>query len=130
MSYIFETTQRADVFVARVGGERHEHIEENFSELWQFWSGVAAVMKQRGLRRLLAVVSASGTLRSHDVPTFYRRLGEMGFMANMRLAVVLDVPGQDRPVLQLGIEAAAQDGWTIRQFYSEFEAMEWLRVTS
>ncbi|CAM5791528.1 hypothetical protein [Rhizobacter fulvus] len=126
MAYLFETAEQPGIFVARVGGERHEHIGENFSELWEFWSSVAAAMKQSGLHRLLAVISARGTLRSLDVPTFYRRLGEMGFMANMRLAVVFDVPEHDRPVLRLGVAAAVQDGWTIRQFLSEADAMEWL----
>ena len=126
VSYFLETSEESGIFVARIGGERHERLVDNFNELWAFWASVASEMKQKGLHRLLAVVSARGPLRSLDVPTFYRRLSEMGFMAHMRLAVVLEVPDHDRPVLQLGVAAAAQDGWTIRQFASESEARAWL----
>ena len=126
MPYIFETSEQSGIFVARVGGERHERAAADFAELWAFWAGVASEMKGKGSYRLLAVVSAQGTLRSLDARKFYRRLGEMGFMAHMRLAIVLEVPIHDRPVIQLGVEASAQDGWTIRHFASESEARVWL----
>lgn len=126
MAYTYETFIQAGIFVARVGGERHQLFEDNVSEAWEFWSSVALGMKRQGLHRLLAVISARGALRSLNVPTFYRRMGEMGFMANMRMAVVLEVPEHERPVLRLGIRAAAQDGWSIRQFLSESEALAWL----
>ena len=75
---------------------------------------------------MLAVVSAQGSLRSLDVRTFYRRLGEMGFLADMFLAVVVEVPHHERPVLQLGVASAAQDGWNIGLFASESLARAWL----
>lgn len=130
MAYLFETAQDDGIFTARVGGDRHKQLADNFAELWEFWTGVAADMKRRRLRKLLAVVSARGSLRSLDVRTFYRRLGEMGFMADMRLAVVVDVSEHDRPVLQLGVSGAAQDGWTIRLFRSESDARAWLTSDS
>ncbi len=126
MAYIFETSEQSGIFVARVGGERHERIAENFNDLWAFWAGVASEMKQKDLHRLLALISSRGSLRSLDTRTFYRRLGEMGFTADMRLAVVLEVLNHERPVIQLGVDAAAQDGWTIRHFASESEARAWL----
>jgi hypothetical protein len=126
MAYTFETSRRGGIYVARIGGERHKHIADNFDELWAFWSSVALEMRQEGLNRLLAVISAIGTLRSLDVRTFYRRLSEMGFMANMRLAVVVEPLTHERPVLELGVGAAALDGWTIRLFASESDAVAWL----
>ena len=126
MAYIFETAEKSGIFIARVGGVRHESRAENFDELWAFWRGVASEMKQRELRRLLAVVSTEGSLRSLGTRNFYRRLGEMGFMANMRLAVVLEVPIHERPVIQLGVNAASLDGWTICHFAAEAEAVAWL----
>ena len=41
MAYIFETSEHECIFTARVGGERHKHLHENFEELWTFWTGVA-----------------------------------------------------------------------------------------
>ena len=72
------------------------------------------------------MVSAQGAIRSLDIRTFYRRLGELGFTSNMRLAIVFAVPEHERPVLELGVDAAARDGWTIRHFVSEREALAWL----
>ena len=126
MAYTFETSKQLGIFVARIAGERHSRLEDNNSELRTFWTGVASAMKQAGLHRLLAVISAQGPIRSLDIRTFYRSLGEMGFKANMRLAIVFAVPEHERPVLELGVEAAARDGWTIRHFVSEPEAREWL----
>ena len=126
MPYTFETSEQSGIFVARVGGERHSDLEDNRTELRNFWTGVAFEIKQAGAHRLLAVISAQGAIRSLDVRTFYRSLGQMGFTANMRLAVVFAVPEHERPVLELGVAAAAQDGWTIRQFVSEPEARRWL----
>ena len=126
MGYIFQTSEQSGIFVARVAGERHTRVEDNNTELRKFWTAVAAEMKQAGLYRLLAVISAHGAVRSLDIRTFYRRLGELGFRSEMRLAVVFAVPRHERPVLELGVEAAAQDGWTIRHFESETEARAWL----
>lgn len=126
VAYLFETSEQSGIFVARVAGERHARLEDNGTELLQFWTSVAVAMKQASLHRLLAVISARGALRSLDTRTFYRRLGEMGFKANMRFAIVFAVPSHERPVLELGVDAAAQDGWTIRHFVSESEAMAWL----
>lgn len=126
MAHTFETSQRDGIYVVRIGGERHRKVADNFDELWAFWSSVALEMKQKGLHRLLAVIAATGTLRSLDVRTFYRRLGEMGFMANMRLAVVVGPSSHERPVLELGVGSASQDGWTICLFAFEADAVEWL----
>ena len=126
MAYTFETSEQSGILIARLAGERHSRLEDNSTELWKFWTGVAAEMEQAGLHRLLAVISAKGAIRSLNVRSFYRSLGQMGFKANMRLAIVFAVPEHERPVLKLGVEAAAQDGWTIRHFESEPEARAWL----
>lgn len=126
MAYTFETSEQSGIFVARVGGDRHARLEDNVNELRNFWSGVAAEMRQAGLLRLLAVISAQGAIRSLDIRTFYRRLGELGFKADMRVAIVFSVPAHERPVLEVGVEAAARDGWTICHFGSESEATAWL----
>lgn len=126
MARMFETSEESGIFVVRVGGERSSRVEDDNAELTNFWTGVASAMRQAGLHRLLGVVSVRGTLRSLDIPGFYRRLGEMGFKADMRLAIVFAVPDQERQVLQLGVEGGARDGWTIRHFVSETEAREWL----
>ena len=126
MAYTFETSEQSGVLVARVAGERHPRLEDNSTELRNFWTGIAVAMNQAGLHRLLAVISTRGAIRSLDVRTFYRGLGQMGFKANMRFAIVFEVPKHERPVLQLGVEAAAQDGWTIRHFELESEARAWL----
>lgn len=129
MAYIFETSEQSGIFVARVAVERPSRLEDNRTELRKFWTGVSAAMKQARLHRLLAVISAHGAIRSLDVRTFYRGLGQMGFTANMRFAIVFAVPEHERPVLTLGVAAAAQDGWTIRYFLSEPEAIAWLWTT-
>ena len=129
MAYAFVTSQDSDIFVARVGGVRHNRIEDNDSELRAFWTSVSAGMKRAGVHRLLAVISAQGAIRSLDVRTFYRSLGGMGFTADMRLALVFEVPKPERPILRLGVDAAARDGWTINHFMSEQEALAWLWAT-
>ena len=128
MTYRFETSQSSDVFTARVSGERPESPVESVNVLMNFWSGVASEMKVSGLHRLLAVVSARGTFRSLDLPAFYRRLSEMGFSANMRMAVVSDALPHERPVHQLGVDVASQDGWTICLFATEIEGRAWLEI--
>lgn len=127
MAYEFETSKLDGVLIARIGGHRHESLADNFSDLWAFWSSVASEMKREGVHRLLAVISAKGAFRSLEVPAFYRRLGEMGFTASMRAAIVFDIPTHERPVLRLAVNAAESDGWNMRVFPSEAEAWEWLR---
>lgn len=126
MAYEFVTSQASGIFIARVGGVRHVRLEDNDLELRAFWASVSAGMKRAGVHRLLAVISAQGAIRSLDVRTFYRSLGTMGFTSDMRLAIVFAVPEPERPILQLGVDAAARDGWTINHFVSEREALEWL----
>ena len=126
MGYTFDTTEHGGIFIARVGGDRHQHADQNFSEAWRFWSSVAVRMKERRLRRLLAVINVHAALRTLNVPVFYRRLGEMGFTADMRFALVYDMPPHARRVLELGVQAAARDGWTIDHFESEAAALAWL----
>jgi len=126
MARTFETSEQSGIFVVRVSGERSSHVQTDSVELINFWKGVGSAMRQAGLNRLLAVVSVRGTLRSLDIPGFYRRLGQMGFKADMRLAIVFAVPEHERLVLQLGVEGAARDGWNIRHFESETEARSWL----
>lgn len=129
VAYIFETSVQSGICVARVAGERHARVQDNGAELRDFWTGVASLMVQAGVHRLLAVISATGSIRSLDIRTFYRSLGEMGFKATMQLAVVFAVPEHERPVLALGVETAARDGWTIQNFDSEPEARAWLSTT-
>ena len=125
--YVFETSQVDGVFIARVGGERRESAED-FEALFNFWASVALRMREADLHRLLAVASASGTFRKLDLPSaFYRRLGAMGFQSNVRIAVVTLVVAHELPMLQLGVGIAKADGWTIAQFKSEAEGLEWLR---
>lgn len=126
MSYDVQMSEEHGILVVRVGGERYKHVDENFRAVWAIWSDVAAEMKRLGLRHLLAVVSTVGPPRSLAVSAFFRRLAEMGYVASMRLAVVAKVPTRDRYVIELGIATARQDGWTIRLFASEPEAMVWL----
>jgi hypothetical protein len=126
MARTFETSEQSGIFVVRVSGERSSNVETDSVELMTFWRGIASAMRQARLNRLLAVVSVRGTLRSLDIPGFYRRMGQMGFKADMRLAIVFAIPEHERLVLQLGVESAARDGWTIRHFVSETEARSWL----
>ena len=126
MGYAFDTEERNGIFVARVGGERYQRVDQNFNEAWRFWSSVASQMKERGLYRLLAILTVQGALRTLDVRLFYRRLGEMGFTAEVRIAMVFDMPPHARRVLELGVDAAARDGWTIHHFETEVDALAWL----
>ena len=126
MPRTFETSEQSGIFVVRVGGERSSHAEDDRAELTKFWAGVPSAMRQADVHRLLAVISVRGTFRSLDILGFYRRLGEMGFRVDMRLAIVFAVPENERKVLQIGVESAARDGWNIRHFVSESEARDWL----
>jgi hypothetical protein len=126
MARTFETSEQSGIFFVRVDGVRSSRFEDDRAELTNFWTGVASAMKQAGLHRLLAVISVRGDIRSLDIHGFYRSLGQMGFKANMRLAIVFSVPDHERRVLETGVDGAARDGWTIRHFVSESEAREWV----
>jgi hypothetical protein len=126
MARTFETSEQSGIFVVRVNGERSPRYADDRAELVNFWTGVASAMKQAGLHRLLAVISVRGDIRSLDIHGFYRNLGQMGFKADMRMAIIFAVPDHERQVLQTGVDGAARDGWTIRHFVSESEAREWL----
>lgn len=84
----------------------------------------------RNLNRLLAVISATGAIRSLNIRAFYGSLGTMGFKAGMQFAVVFAGQEHDRPILALGVDTAGRDGWTIRHFLSESEARDWLSGAS
>ena len=126
MAYIFESTLESELLVVRVSGERHERPEDSIASLRDFFSGVASEMAREHVNRLLAVISATGAIRSLNIRAFYGSLGTMGFKAGMQFAVVFAGQEHDRPILALGVDVAERDGWTIRHFLSESEARDWL----
>ena len=126
MAYIFESALESELLVVRVSGERYERPEDGIAALRDFFTGVASQMVREDLNRLLAVISATGAIRSLNIRAFYGSLGTMGFKAGMHFAVVFAGQEHDRPILALGVDTAERDGWTIRHFLSESEAREWL----
>lgn len=125
MPYVFSTAEEDGLLVARIAGVRPTLDGDTLEQLWQFFEGVAAQCRSKGIKRLLAVSAASGSTTSSAVLSFYRRLAFFGFDPMMRLAVVI-LDREARRTIELGVAVAESSGWDIRIFASEEEARRWL----
>ncbi len=125
MTYLFSTADEDGLLVARVAGVRPTIDGDTLEQLWQFFEGVAAQCRAKGIKRLLTVSAASGPTTSTAVLSFYRRLAFFGFDPTMRLAVVI-LDREARRTIELGVAVAESSGWDIKVFGTEEQARRWL----
>ena len=121
----FDLSERDGILTVRVSGERPTSDAQTLEEYTDGWSRVADHCRARGIRRVLDVNLARGDRSSAVVLNFFSHIEALGFDRGMRFAVVFGVPDGKR-VTQLGIAVAADQGWSLRMFETEGEALRWL----
>lgn len=121
----FDLSEQDGILTVRVSGTRPLSDSQTLEEYTEGWSRVADHCRERGIRRVLDVNLARGDRSSAVVLSFFSHLRELGFDRGMRFAVVFGVPDGKR-VTELGVAVAAENGWRIRLFETEGEALRWL----
>lgn len=125
MAFTFQTAEEDGAIVARIGGARPSLDTDTVEQLWGYFDGVAALCRQREIRRLLVLSSASGKASSSAVLSFYARLEDFGFDRSLRIALVV-VDEAARRITELGVAVAESRGWPIKAFGTAELARRWL----
>jgi hypothetical protein len=125
MALSYELDEQDGVLTVRATGERPAHDVDALEFYLATWTRVAALCRERGIRRIVYLVSSTGRRSSAVALNFYSRIDELGFDRTFSMAVVFQVPDVRR-VQQLGIDIAAANGWNIKAFDSQREALDWL----
>lgn len=127
MAYTFSASEADGVLTVQVGGQRPALDADAMEQMWGIWPQIADHCRESGIRRMVAVVTASGPVSSSGAASFYTHLGDVGLDAGMRIAVVIP-DTQSRRIVELGAALAIEMGWKIRIFPAEEPAREWVML--
>lgn len=127
MALTSELTPEADLLIVRVGGERPYHDADAMEEIAELWMRVADCCRERGIRRVLTLVSIESAGSSALAHWFFSHLESLGFERGIRTALVFSRQ-KLRRVNELGVGVAARMGWDIEAFDDEQQARRWLNA--
>jgi hypothetical protein len=125
VAYTFDSSETPHLMTVHLGGERPSDPAEAVRQLSTFWCGIADRCRERGIHKVLAIVSARGDLSSDRVLNWFRQIAGFGFDADTSFAVVIP-DRRSRAIVNLGIHVAADAGLRIGLFDSDQAARDWL----